>query len=270
MDYSFISFFGSINQDLFESNATQITRYNDIHLLPNERYLFYTNINGGYTLQGTNVFEFVDCANNVLGVANVTVYQLLNNQFIWELLPSNNDFFNNPVRLRMNNELWSNPFIYSTYRASETVRIDFKDKCELDGVGYDFLSVMQGVRVKLWLEKPEVNTQVTEYTTLYGTRVGARPISTLECNFIGDFITNKTYLALTHALKCDVIYINGKRATDKATPKWSDAYAIDFNQKKIDFKMAFNDKDTFDYSQAQIMGDYDSNDYDNDDYLVNI
>jgi hypothetical protein len=77
MDYSFISFFGSINQDLFESNATQITRYNDIHLLPNERYLFYTNINGGYTLQGTNVFEFVDCANNVLGVANVTVYQLL-------------------------------------------------------------------------------------------------------------------------------------------------------------------------------------------------
>jgi hypothetical protein len=28
--------------------------------------------------------------------------------------------------------------------------------------------------------------------------------------------------------------------------------------------------DTFDYSQVQIMGDYDSNDYDNDDYLVNI
>lgn len=267
MDYSFISFYNSINQDLFESNATQITRYNDIHLLPSERYLFYTNFSG-YVLNDNYIFYFVDCFNNVLGVADVTTFQLSNNNFIWELKPSLLDFNDKQIRIRLNNNYWTNPFIYSQYRSNETIRLDFKNKCDLDGVEYSNISLYQSIRVKLWYEKPEVTTKIDEYTTLNGTKVGARPISTLECSFIGDFISNKCYLGLTHALKCDYIYINGKRVTNKTTPSWGDVYAIDFNQKKVTFKTAFNFDDILDYTQTQITGDYSSVDYDINDYYA--
>lgn len=268
MDYSFLSFYPTINQDLFESNATQITRYNDIHLLPSERYLFYTNF-VGHTLSNSDTFYFVDCQNNVLGVADVFTLQVANDNFIWELNPNmQNDFNTKQVRIRLNDNLWTNPFIYSQYRSNETVRIDFKNKCNLDGFDYETISLYQSSRIKLWYEKPEVNTKIDEYITLNGTKVGARPISTLECNFVGDFISNKCYLALTHALKCDKIYINGKRVTNKTAPAWSDVYAIDFNQKKMSFKTAFNFDDTLDYTQNQILGDYSAVDYNINDYYT--
>lgn len=259
MDYSFLSFYDTINQDLFESNATYITRYNDIHLSPNEYYLFFANIEN-YTYQNNNTFYFVDCSNNVLGTALVNKLPLGDNKFILEIKPSSYDFYEQEVRLRLNDNLWTNPFIYSNYRINETIRLDFKHSENLNNILYETLpSVYQGIRLKLWFDRPEITTKSNEYITSNGLRVSARSISTLEAKFIGDYITNKTYLSLCHALNCDFIYVNKIRITDKATPSLGDNYAISFNQKKIDFKVALNDNDKRNYNQSQIIGHFNSN-----------
>ncbi len=266
MDLSFLRFYNTLSQDLFESNATQTTRYNDIHLNPNERYTFITNYSTGYLLNGSDVLKFVDCQGNSLGVANATFYQLANNQFVWELLENSFDFWEKEVRLCLNDELYTNPFVYSTYRLNETLRLDFTHKYELDGTRYDLLDIYQSVRFKAWFSDPEFTSTMANYTTLGGQKLSAREIKTLECNFIADYLSNLTYLSLCHAMSCNTIYINGKRITDKPTPKKT-AYNIEFNQKKVEFTGAMNFDDTYDYTeQMQLLADFDSVDFDNNDF----
>ena len=266
MDLSFLRFYDSLNQDLFESNATQITRYNDIHLSPNETYTFITNKTNGYFLNTNNVLNFIDCQGNILGVANATFYQLSNGQFAWSITPSSFDFFEKEVRLSLNNELFTNPFIYSNHRIKETIRIDFTHDYELDGTAYDLLPIYQGVRIKCWFSEPDFPSIMQSYTTIDGQKLSAREIKTLQGNFVCDFVSNLTYLSLSHAFSCDTIYVNGKRITDKPTIKL-EKYNIEFNQKKIEFTGAFNFDDTYDYGgMVQILGDFDNNDFNNNDF----
>jgi hypothetical protein len=215
MDLSFLKFYRSLTQDLFESNATQTTKYNDVHLSPLESYTFITNIKDGYALLPTNTMNFVNCKGEILGVAEFNVTQINGSQFIWELKPSSLDFTGKEVRLSLNNELFTSPFIYSQYRIKETIRIDFKHSDILDGTRYNALPVYQSIRIKCWFVNPYFDTSMAGYIADDGDGAGeslsARVIKTLKCKFTADFLSNNTYLALSHALSCDTIYINKKR-----------------------------------------------------------
>lgn len=261
---SFLRFFNSLAQDLFESNATDITRYNDIQFSPNEYYLNYITVSGGITLTDNVGLYLVDCNGAVLAeLEQFGAQQLLGGVIALQINPNPTvDLLDKEVRVKLDPDTlnpvgqkwYSNPIIYSDYRLSEALRFDFKNTRALDGVPYNILGIYQGARVKMWYERPEVVRNTQEYTTLSGVKVGARDIATLEAKCTADYLSNTAYLSLNHAFRCDTIYVNGVRVTNKPALAWGDSYAVDFNQKKAECRLPLDYTDTRNFNIDQLTG----------------
>lgn len=206
---------------------------NQVHLLPTESYLQFTNSATDIAFDGDFLVEIIDCAENVK--ADITSYVGIDEftdkygiqQLAFEIAPLGIEF-NGTLYLRFTHttglEIWySTPFVLSSNNAHLTSRFDYKGYGYFNGMSYDRRDYYQSIRVRCFYDKPanvvesESYNQITRYKTV-SSRARTYRKSDYRVEYLNPFITDALQTLFEH----DVIYIDGVRITDKPVLEHAD------------------------------------------------
>lgn len=263
MDNSLLRFLNDFNKakDLGNSLMANEIYDNQIQLDPNEDYGVITNVPTGIAFNGNFKAYIVDCANNILDTItnNIYIEEFNHNetglrQMKIEIVALKLEHYDDLVYMRIDHDIvggdsfWSNPFILSEYRLNETTRFDFKNYENLDGTCYEEAEFYQSIRLRCFRDKNSIESSSQAYTTLDGLKYSSRVIKSKNQHYIFDMLNDFTYERLQYILGHDVIYVDGKRATNKQTVDNDDRFSSETNVSLNKFKVPVDDSDLYTFA----------------------
>ena len=228
IDYSFLRLSDTFAaaKDIGDPNTSEIRYHNQVHLLPTESYLQFTNSATGIAFDGDYLVEIIDCAGNVK--ADITAYIGIDEftdkygiqQLAFEISPLQMEF-NGILHFRFTHitgsDIWySTPFVLSSNNAHLTSRFDYKGYGYFNGISYDRRDYFQSIRVRCFYDKPanvvevESYNQITRYKTV-SSRSRTYRKSDYKVEYLNPFVIEAMQTMFEH----DIIYIDGVRITDK-------------------------------------------------------
>lgn len=230
------------------SPLASIFFFGQICLSPNETYLQTTNTKDGIAFDGNyNVFV-VDCEGTQLKdiTNNVAINERTINgkpQIDFEIVNIGSDYYSKQVYLKfvhtVSNYVWfSNPLNITDAFIKNTSRFDYKNATD---------AYYQSIRLKVFFTVNDAESQSNEYVTYNGKKLTSRLINTELEKYVFEKIDNFTYRRLNNLLSRNIVYINGNRITDKQTLQSNDLVG-DTNVYNIDFKVAIDYNETYDYT----------------------
>ena len=261
MDYSFLKLYDSItdsiSDDLFKTN--QLQYYLMIQLSPTETYLQMTNYDGDLDLSNDFTCEVVDGCDNVLAdiTENVFTESYIDTEGLTqtkiEYVNLGVDYFGRAVHIRFsvnasNQKYYTRPIKITNKDILKTYRFDYYNPINMNGFSYESAGVYQSIR--LWLKPKglENKTEVSDYYQIStGNNISLRPLRQIATNFLTENIDDFIFVRLQEMLLHNIIYIDGKRITNKPILEYDDRIG-ESNLFRSNFTCNINDKDRFEDS----------------------
>jgi len=205
--------------------------YDSIVLNPNEVYLQITNSDVDIVFNGDyNVF-LVDSFNNELAEITDKVY--INEftdikgirQIAFEIVKIGKTFNKNVflkfVHTTGSNVFYSNPFVVSD-DLEYTLRLDYSSYGVFQGTDYLNAPYVQSIRVAGQYEGLSDETENSTYIQSNSNKISQLPTLVFANDYDFNLINDFTYIALSVALKSDLVFVDEKRSTDKSVLKKGD------------------------------------------------
>ena len=262
------------------SSIANLGYFDQVQLSTTESYTQITNTKNGIAFDGNySVFICDYCGNEMEDITlKVDIIQFIDNngipQLYFTINPLLKDYNKQAVTLRfkhtVSNYVWySNLITISDYRLDKTSRFDYKAYSDFHGIAYNRANIYQSIRLACYFTVNDSESQSVEYTSSNGIKVTSRLIETEFEKYIFERIDNFTYRRLNKLLSHPLIYLNDNRVTDKQTLKSKDNYGST-NNMGLDFKVAINYNETLSRITYLLENpaDFDSNDFDNLDFMT--
>lgn len=250
MDYSFIRLEPTIElaDKVNDSIASSITYTDAVSLSPNKIYKQVTSTKLGISFDGNYQVLIIDKCNNVLLDISekVAIEQFTDAnglpQIKFEIAPILNDFYDTPVRLKfmhtVSDYVWfSQLFEISDYYSNVCTEFDYRNYNTTN-------DEMLSIRLKCLYTTPLAEATAEQYTRIDGLKVSSKQIVTQLEKYRFDMCNNFTFLRVNNLLSMPVIYIDGKRVTNKAIAEVGDRQ-MDANTFDANFTVAINYDETF-------------------------
>ena len=260
MDYSFLKLYDSMSSSLNDNKFkdANLLYQTSIQLFPDEAYLQITNYSGGISLGfDCNVFV-VDCFDNVLAdiTNNVFVDQFIDvdgfTQCKIEFINLNVDFHGRKVMIKfqINSSdavYYTKPIKISHKESVRTYRFDYTSNRNMEGISYVSAVAYQSIRLALKFTGYSNNSEVGEYYQIStGNNISTRFLRKMGENFIAQNIDIFTFERLQEVFMHDIIYIDGKRLTNKPILEPQEQIG-NTDLIKANFTAYLNENDTYEY-----------------------
>lgn len=260
MDYSFLKLYDSMSSSLNDNKFkdANLLYQTSIQLFPDEAYLQITNYSGGISLGfDCNVFV-VDCFDNVLAdiTNNVFVDQFIDvdgfTQCKIEFINLNVDFHGRKVMIKfqINSSdavYYTKPIKISHKESVRTYRFDYTSNRNMEGISYVSAVAYQSIRLALKFTGYSNNSEVGEYYQIStGNNISTRFLRKMGENFIAQNIDIFTFERLQEVFMHDIIYIDGKRLTNKPILEPQEQIG-NTDLIKANFTAYLNESDTYEY-----------------------
>ena len=260
MDYSFLKLYDSMSSSLNDNKFkdANLLYQTSIQLFPDEAYLQITNYSGGISLGfDCNVFV-VDCFDNVLAdiTNNVFVDQFIDvdgfTQCKIEFVNLNVDFHGRKVMIKfqINSSdavYYTKPIKISHKESVRTYRFDYTSNRNMEGISYVSAVAYQSIRLALKFTGYSNNSEVGEYYQIStGNNISTRFLRKMGENFIAQNIDIFTFERLQEVFMHDIIYIDGKRLTNKPILEPQEQIG-NTDLIKANFTAYLNESDTYEY-----------------------
>ena len=259
MDYSFLKLYDTINDALNDNEFKDsgITYYTNIQLFTDEPYLQMTNYEGGLSIDSDFTCFIVDTCGN-------TLIDITDNVFIEEFFSEKNtqckiEFVNIPsnfygravvIKIVQNSSdavYFTRPVKITNKGSLRTYRIDYTNNSNLPGLTYDNADCYQSIRLSMKYVGKSNESEVGEYYQIStSNNISTRFLKKIGSNFLVENIDTYTFDRLQEVLLHDVIYIDGKRITNKPILEPSDRIG-QTNLFKSTFSAYINEEDTYDF-----------------------
>lgn len=215
-------------------------------MLPDELFFQITNLDGDISFGGNLKAELIDnCQEVVLDITSAFFINEFTDikgikQIAYEFGNIGIDFHFELLYLKISHTtsdaVWySAPFLITENLKEETTRFDYKNQSYFNGISYDRANYFQSIRLQCFKNDVDVSSQSSEYTQLSGKVISLRKITTYidkykfyTCDFFTFF---RTVVLLNH----DIIYIDGKRISNKPQTTKSER-VVDSNFFELDFE----------------------------------
>jgi hypothetical protein len=227
-----------------------------VQMLPNELFLQITNLDSNISFAGNIKAELInECQEVVLDITDSFFYDELTDikgikQIAFEFGNIGIDFHLELLHLKISHTvsdaIWfSTAFLITNNLQEETTRFDYKNESYFKGISYDRANYFQSIRLQCFKNDIDVSSESNEYTQLSGNVISLRKITTYIDKFkfyLCDFFTfSRVVVLLNH----DLIYIDGKRISNKPQPSKGDRvpdsnfFELDFEANPTDEKQIF-------------------------------
>ena len=260
MDYSFLKLYdsmsGSLNDNKFKD--ANLLYQTSIQLFPDEAYLQITNYDGGISLGFDCDVFVVDCFDNVLAdiTNNVFIDQFIDvngfTQCKIEFINLNVDFHGRKVMIKFNINssdavYYTKPIKISHKESVRTYRFDYTSNRNMEGISYVNAVAYQSIRLALKFTGYSNNSEVGEYYQIStGNNISTRFLRKMGENFIAQNIDIFTFERLQEVFMHDIIYIDGKRLTNKPILEPQEQIG-NTDLIKANFTAYLNESDTYEY-----------------------
>jgi len=260
MDYSFLKLYdsmsGSLNDNKFKD--ANLLYQTSIQLFPDEAYLQITNYDGGISLGFDSDVFVVDCFDNVLAdiTNNVFIDQFVDvngfTQCKIEFVNLNVDFHGRKVmiKFKINSSdavYYTKPIKISHKESVRTYRFDYTSNRNMEGISYVNAVAYQSIRLALKFTGYSNNSEVGEYYQIStGNNISTRFLRKMGENFIAQNIDIFTFERLQEVFMHDIIYIDGKRLTNKPILEPQEQIG-NTDLIKANFTAYLNESDTYEY-----------------------
>ena len=260
MDYSFLKLYdsmsGSLNDNKFKD--ANLLYQTSIQLFPDEAYLQITNYDGGISLGFDSDVFVVDCFDNVLAdiTNNVFIDQFIDvngfTQCKIEFVNLNVDFHGRKVMIKftINSSdavYYTKPIKISHKESVRTYRFDYTSNRNMEGISYVNAVAYQSIRLALKFTGYSNNSEVGEYYQIStGNNISTRFLRKMGENFIAQNIDIFTFERLQEVFMHDIIYIDGKRLTNKPILEPQEQIG-NTDLIKANFTAYLNENDTYEY-----------------------
>ena len=260
MDYSFLKLYdsmsGSLNDNKFKD--ANLLYQTSIQLFPDEAYLQITNYDGGISLGFDCDVFVVDCFDNVLAdiTNNVFIDQFIDvngfTQCKIEFVNLNVDFHGRKVMIKftINSSdavYYTKPIKISHKESVRTYRFDYTSNRNMEGISYVNAVAYQSIRLALKFTGYSNNSEVGEYYQIStGNNISTRFLRKMGENFIAQNIDIFTFERLQEVFMHDIIYIDGKRLTNKPILEPQEQIG-NTDLIKANFTAYLNENDTYEY-----------------------
>jgi len=260
MDYSFLKLYdsmsGSLNDNKFKD--ANLLYQTSIQLFPDEAYLQITNYDGGISLGFDCDVFVVDCFDNVLAdiTNNVFIDQFIDvngfTQCKIEFVNLNVDFHGRKVmiKFKINSSdavYYTKPIKISHKESVRTYRFDYTSNRNMEGISYVNAVAYQSIRLALKFTGYSNNSEVGEYYQIStGNNISTRFLRKMGENFIAQNIDIFTFERLQEVFMHDIIYIDGKRLTNKPILEPQEQIG-NTDLIKANFTAYLNESDTYEY-----------------------
>ena len=260
MDYSFLKLYdsmsGSLNDNKFKD--ANLLYQTSIQLFPDEAYLQITNYDGGISLGFDCDVFVVDCFDNVLAdiTNNVFIDQFIDvngfTQCKIEFINLNVDFHGRKVmiKFKINSSdavYYTKPIKISHKESVRTYRFDYTSNRNMEGISYVNAVAYQSIRLALKFTGYSNNSEVGEYYQIStGNNISTRFLRKMGENFIAQNIDIFTFERLQEVFMHDIIYIDGKRLTNKPILEPQEQIG-NTDLIKANFTAYLNESDTYEY-----------------------
>jgi len=260
MDYSFLKLYNSISEALTDNEFKDsgISYYTVIQLFTDEPYLQMTNYEGGISISSDFTAYLVDnCDNNLLDITS--------NIFIEEFTDANGDtqckielvnipstFYGRAILIKIVQDTsdvsyYTRPLKITNGSPEKTYRLDYTNNSNLEGLSYVEAGCYQSIRLSMKFNGYSNTSEVGEYYQISTkNNISTRFLSKIAKSFLVENIDSFTFTRLQEVLSHDIIYIDGKRVTNKPVLEQGERIGQS-NLFKATFTAYFNGSDTYDY-----------------------
>ena len=247
---------GSLNDNKFKD--ANLLYQTSIQLFPDEAYLQITNYDGGISLGFDCDVFVVDCFDNVLAdiTNNVFIDQFIDvngfTQCKIEFVNLNVDFHGRKVmiKFKINSSdavYYTKPIKISHKESVRTYRFDYTSNRNMEGISYVNAVAYQSIRLALKFTGYSNNSEVGEYYQIStGNNISTRFLRKMGENFIAQNIDIFTFERLQEVFMHDIIYIDGKRLTNKPILEPQEQIG-NTDLIKANFTAYLNESDTYEY-----------------------
>lgn len=228
VDYSFLRLEKSLEKalNIGNPNISDINYNNQVHLIPNEFYCQITNTNFGITLAGDYIVKLVDKCDNEID--DITEYFAISqfsdirglNQIAFEF-KIKSDFGLNPILFKIihtesESVYYSNPFVCTETLKEQTSLFTYKNYGYFNGISYDMFEGYQQIRLNLWFDNVENQTETSEYYQIstkntISSRAMYKQVERYQSTYMNRFTFERANIMFIH----DVVYVDSIRITNK-------------------------------------------------------
>lgn len=228
VDYSFLRLEKSLEKALNIGNPriSDINYNNQVHLIPNEFYCQITNTSFGITLAGDYIVKLVDKCDNEID--DITEYFAISefsdirgfNQIAFEF-KIKSDYGLNPILFKIihtesESIYYSNPFVCTETLKEQTSLFTYKNYGYFNGISYDMFDGYQQIRLNLWFDNIENQTETSEYYQIstkntISSRAMYKQVERYQSTYMNRFTFERSNIMFIH----DVVYVDNIRITNK-------------------------------------------------------
>lgn len=228
VDYSFLRLEKSLEKalNIGNPNISDINYNNQVHLIPNEFYCQITNTNFGITLAGDYIVKLVDKCDNEID--DITEYFAISefsdirglNQIAFEF-KIKSDYGLNPILFKIihtesESVYYSNPFVCTETLKEQTSLFTYKNYGYFNGISYDMFEGYQQIRLNLWFDNVENQTETSEYYQIstkntISSRAMYKQVERYQSTYMNRFTFERSNIMFIH----DVVYVDSIRITNK-------------------------------------------------------
>jgi hypothetical protein len=260
MDYSFLKLYNSIDDALNDNRFKDvgISYYTNIQLFNDEPYLQTTNYEGGISFSSDfDAYVVDDCGNTLKDITDYVFMEEFvdeqgQTQVKIEILGLNINYYGRAVFIKITanvttDSYYTRPIKITNKQANKTYRIDYKNNTNLEGLSYVNADCYQSIRLSMKFTGYSNSSEVGEYYQIStGNNISTRFLKNIGESFLVENIDTYTFIRLQELFLHDVIYIDGRRVTNKPVLEQSDRIGHS-NLFKATFTAFFNDNDTYAY-----------------------
>lgn len=261
-------------EEAFYFKNSQINNFylfGGIHLLPNNptSYVQVTNTPNGINLEDWTVYAKSLCGTKSVDITESFMVDGLTNsdngnpQIIWSLTNVNVDFDSDLVYLEISQAVgetfYSQPFLLTEYDSEKNTQFHYKFKRtdEYQSIGF-----------KAWFRQDD---EKEELTTYYESSTSNTVTTAIKINEIDiyqtELMATNELKHLKRVLRSPYLYAGLIRCSLFEAVEFPKMKSQE-NFGKFEFSLSFNKNDI--YKQITKEPDYNSSDYDNDDYFTNL
>lgn len=228
VDYSFLRLEKSFEKakNIGNPRVSTIRNNNQVHLIPEEYYCQITNTDFGITLAGDYVVKLVDCCDNEIAdiTSQFAVYEISDirglNQIAFEFRILE-DYGFTTLHLKITHTesefvYYSSPFVCTETLSEQTSLFVYRNYGYFNGISYDKFDGYQAIRLKMWFNYPENQTETSEYYQIttkntISSRALYKQIENYMCEYMNPFVYERANIMLIH----DVVFVDEVRITNK-------------------------------------------------------
>ena len=261
MDYSFLKLYDSIDDALNDNKFkdASLAYYTNIQLFNNEPYLQMTNYEGGISLSSDFSTYIVDNCDNILKDISDHVFteEFVDNdgntQTKIEFVNLDSNYYGRAVFIKIaldssNVSYYTRPIKITNKQPNKTYRFDYSNNSNLEGLTYVNSDCYQSIRLSMKFTGYSNSSEVGDYYQIStGNNISTRFLKNVGESFLIENIDTYTFARLQEILLHDIIYIDGKRVTNKPILEQADRIG-ESNLFKATFTAFFNESDTYDYT----------------------